>query len=158
MCKTKNLDFATLMLLIIVAFILSTYIVLAIWYLQNSSYSYINSNPPGDQAPVYKDQIFVSLPKSGQTINNPLTIKGQARGTWYFEASFPVELYDQDNNLLAQSYATAQGDWMTEDWVPFTATLQFQQPATATGWLILQKDNPSGLPQNDDELKILVRF
>ena len=31
-------------------------------------------------------------------------------------------------------------------------------PATSTGTLVLQKDNPSGLPEHADELRIPVRF
>ncbi|MCD4760302.1 hypothetical protein K8R42_00195 [bacterium] len=42
MFKTKNLDFATLILLIIVAFILVTYVVVAVWYWQNSKPLIIN--------------------------------------------------------------------------------------------------------------------
>lgn len=93
-----------------------------------------------------------------QTITSPLTLTGEARGYWYFEASFPVELYDSNNLLLASGIATAQGDWMTENFVPFTTTLSFNQPATATGSLILKKDNPSGEPANDDSLIVPVTF
>lgn len=93
-----------------------------------------------------------------QTITSPLELKGEARGYWYFEASFPVELRDSDDLLLANGVATAQGDWMTVDFVPFTTTLTFSQPATATGKLILKKDNPSGDPANDDSLVVPVVF
>lgn len=93
-----------------------------------------------------------------QTIASPLTLTGEARGYWYFEASFPVELYDSNNLLLASGIATAQGDWMTENFVPFTTTLTFSQPVTATGSLILKKDNPSGDPANDDSLVVPVVF
>jgi spore germination protein GerM len=49
-------------------------------------------------------------------------------------------------------------EWMTEEYVPFEATLSFNPPQTETGTLILSKDNPSGLPEHDDELRIPVRF
>ncbi len=93
-----------------------------------------------------------------QTITNPVELKGEARGYWYFEASFPVELRDSNDLLLASGIATAQGDWMTVDFVPFAATLTFSQPTTATGKLILKKDNPSGDPANDDSLVMPVVF
>jgi len=47
---------------------------------------------------------------------------------------------------------------MTENFVPFAVSLAFDQPTTATGTLVLQKDNPSGLPENADEITIPVRF
>lgn len=46
---------------------------------------------------------------------------------------------------------------MTEEFVPFTATLRFTSPG-GHGTLILRKDNPSGLPEHDDALVIPVRF
>lgn len=104
------------------------------------------------------DLIQVDAPRPGDSVTTPLTITGQARGYWFFEASFPVELLDPNGALLARGVAQAQGDWMTEDFVPFTATLTFTAPASGTGELILRKDNPSGLPENDDALQIPVTF
>lgn len=74
---------------------------------------------------------------------------GEARGPWYFEASFPVQVRDPDNNLVGQGIAQAGAEWMTENFVPFSATVtvaNYTGPAT----LVLLKDNPSGLPENDD--------
>lgn len=102
--------------------------------------------------------IRVTSLNSNQVVTSPLTVGGVARGYWYFEASFPVELRDGNGKILAQGPATARSDWMTEEFVPFSITLTFAQPTTATGTLILRKDNPSGLPENDDELRIPVRF
>jgi hypothetical protein len=104
------------------------------------------------------DLIEVTEPLSDAVIFSPLTIIGKARGTWYFEASFPVKLLDADGNELAAVPAQAQGDWMTENYVPFKAELNFGAPITATGTLVLEKDNPSGLPENADELRIPVKF
>lgn len=107
------------------------------------------------------DLIRVETPRPNQMISSPLTIKGQARGYWFFEASFPVVLTNWDGLIIAQGIATAEDSWMTEDFVPFTATLDFVQNQEAysnKGTLILQKDNPSGLPENDDALEIPVIF
>lgn len=105
-----------------------------------------------------RDLIRIENPRPNTTIASPLILKGEARGTWYFEASFPVDLYDADGNLLLQTFAEAQADWMTEDFVPFQKRIVFGTPPTATGVLVLRKDNPSGLPQHDDELRIPVVF
>ncbi len=102
--------------------------------------------------------IHVSAPTINATVRSLLVITGEAVGTWYFEASFPALLLDANGKVLAQSPAKAQGNWMTTNFVPFTVTLSFAQPTTATGTLVLKKDNPSGLPQNDDSISIPVRF
>lgn len=103
--------------------------------------------------------IIVNSPKVGESISSPLNISGLARGTWFFEASFPVFLIDWDGKIIAQGIATAKGDWMTTDFVPFEATLTFtidKNTYSNKGSLILKKDNPSGLPENDDALEFPV--
>ena len=35
------------------------------------------------------DMIRVDAPRPNQVIQSPLTVKGEARGAWFFEASFP---------------------------------------------------------------------
>lgn len=92
-----------------------------------------------------------------QILTNPLIVTGEAR-RWYFEASFPVELVDGNGKRLAIGPAQAQGDWMTERFVPFKITLTFPAPTTSTGTLIFRNDNPSGLPENQEEYRIPVRF
>jgi len=104
------------------------------------------------------DLITIETPRPGQTISNPVVIKGKARGNWYFEASFPARLIDANGKVLGTMPIQANGEWMTTEFVPFTATMDFTIPSTKTGTLILQKDNPSGLPEHDDELRIPVTF
>lgn len=104
------------------------------------------------------ETICVNKLQPNALVVSPLKITGHARGTWYFEASFPIQLLDQTGTVLAQVPAQSQGNWMTEDLVPFTATLNFATPATDTGMLVLKKDNPSGLPQNDAALTVPIRF
>jgi hypothetical protein len=104
------------------------------------------------------DPIQVSLPLPNTRVTSPLRVTGQARGSWYFEASFPVLLLDGQGDTLAAAPARAQGEWMTENPVPFEATLTFSPPPSGWGTLVLKKDNPSGDPARDDELRIPVRF
>lgn len=104
------------------------------------------------------DLIRTIHPRPGEKITSPLEITGEARGYWFFEASFPFELIDGEGALVAQGVATAGGEWMTEEFVPFTATLTFEKPTTLAGTLILKKDNPSGLPEHDDALIVPIKF
>lgn len=118
--------------------------------------------PPVVEVPVVDDKsnlIKVTSTVSGETIKSPLIIVGEARGSWYFEASFPIKLLDAKGNVIASTIAEAQGDWMTEEFVPFKATLTFDAVRGSTdGTLVLQKDNPSGLVENDNQLTIPVKL
>lgn len=102
--------------------------------------------------------IQVLTPHPNDVISSPLTITGKTRGSWYFEASFPVTLKDSQGTILAQAPAQAQGEWMTNDFVPFSVTLTFPQPTTNSGTLILEKDNPSGLPEHSQSFEIPINF
>lgn len=110
--------------------------------------------------PVAENMIVVTGPLPGTLVKSPLKVTGRARGTWFFEASFPVELKDANGQPLAIAPAQALSDWMTTDWVPFEVTLTFSVTATTTntGTLILHKDNPSGEPQNDDSRSVPVKL
>lgn len=103
------------------------------------------------------DLIRIDTPRPNQTIKSPLTILGQARGTWFFEGDFPVVLTDWDGRIIGEGFATAEGDSMTEEFVLFSGVLEFESPELKNnGTLILRKDNPTGLPENDDALEIPV--
>lgn len=100
----------------------------------------------------------LTTPLSNTQITSPLNVSGSAVGNWYFEASFPVILKDASGNVLAEASAQAQGDWMTTNSVPFIATLTWGTTTATSGVLILKKDNPSGLPENDNEVSFPVIF
>jgi len=108
-----------------------------------------------------KDLIRINSPRPNQVIQSPLVITGEARGFWFFEASFSVVLTDWNGLIIAEGIATAKSDWMTTGFVPFEATLTFtvdKNMYSNNGLLILKKDNPSGLPQNNDALEIPIVF
>lgn len=122
------------------------------WYLDKSTLD-------SGSGPAYQ-VIEVTYPKPDDVVTSPLSVTGRARGTWFFEASFPVTLVDWDGLIIAEGYAAAQGEWMTEELVPFTAVLEFEKPTLypERGALILRKDNPSDLPELDESIEIPVRY
>ena len=103
-------------------------------------------------------EVTIYSPKSNSTVTTPLVVAGQVPGSWSFEAQFSVQLKDSESNVLGETSAKLQGDWMTDELVPFIATLEFKTPSSQTGTLTLQKDNPSGLTENDDSLTVPVKF
>ena len=106
----------------------------------------------------FEEEIVVEHPAPGEMISSPLKIKGKARGSWFFEATAPVELVSVKGEAIAQGYLTARGDWMTEDFVPFEAVIKFPKPKTAAGFLVLKNANPSGLPEQEKTIRIPVYF
>ena len=138
---------------------LTVAVILAVWLAGRSEQlavgrdSQLPTNGLLDDSPVVLDS-----PLAESIINSPVAISGRARGRWFFEASFPVKIVDANNQVLGLAPAQAQGDWMTDDFVPFRATIDFSQPTTSTGFIILLKDNPSGLSEHDAEIKMPVRF
>lgn len=110
------------------------------------------------QNKVDSTKLMLETPDAYEVITSPLQIKGKLHGNWFFEASVPIELQDDNGKVLATTHAQAVGDWMTEDFADFTATLNFAKPTVQTGWIVFKKDNPSGLPENDDEVRLPIKF
>jgi len=141
----------------------STYEVNNYWLCQNGEWQKIG-NPkepqPFEKCPTnfYNDKLKIFDLKANDLISSPLVITGEARGFWFFEASFPIKLLDSNRNEITRAIAQAKSDWMTEDFVPFEAVLNFENPQTSTGFIVFEKDNPSGLIENDDSFELPVRF
>jgi hypothetical protein len=108
------------------------------------------------------DEIFseirLNYPEANMIVSTPLKIEGEARGSWFFEGSFPIKLIGEDGGVIAQGIAEAESDWMSDDFVHFKADLSFNSGASVIGMLILQNDNPSGLPEYDKQFGVPVRF
>jgi len=103
--------------------------------------------------------IRLDSPLPGANISSPVTIKGKARGIWFFEGDFPVILLDSQDNKIAESYATAHGEWMSEDFVEFEGVIPYSGALSGQrGFLLLKKDNPTGMEQFDDALRIPITF
>jgi hypothetical protein len=104
------------------------------------------------------DLIRVSTPRPGDQIiaGETYELSGEARGYWFFEATFPFEIVTEDGEELFSYYATAEGEWMTEEFVSFNAEFtvptEYEGPAT----LILRRSNASGLSEHDDELTVPI--
>jgi hypothetical protein len=100
-------------------------------------------------------RIVVSSPQPGAAVGTTFTVSGEVPGNWSFEAQFPVQVRDKDNSKIGQTAARLKGNWMTTELVPFVAVVtvsNYTGPAT----LVLLRDNPSELPENNDSLEIPI--
>ncbi len=107
--------------------------------------------------PTNNDNLFkLTSPTSGSTVTSPLTLSGEARGTWFFEGSFPVRLEDVNGNVVTSTIATSSEEWMTEEFIPFLAYLDFSVTTDTQAIIVFQKDNPSDIRANDREVRVPV--
>lgn len=119
----------------------------------SSSYAVASSQT---SVPESTNPVIVS-PVVGSHIKSPVTVQGKARGSWFSEGTLPIEITDSHNIVIAKAPAQADSEWMTTDYVNFSVTIPFstKQPF---GFIVIKKDNPSGLPENDAQFKIPVMF
>lgn len=142
--------------------------ILGVWF-----YAYQTFRPPAaeehtepnveetlNEGPVVEtnNNITVESPAPQSVIGDPVQITGEAKGTWYFEGSFPVRIKDAEGAVLAEVPATAQGEWMTEEFVPFTLEISFVPPSSDTGTIEFVKANPSGMEEQDDSFELPILF
>lgn len=102
-------------------------------------------------------EVILSSPSIDEKISSPATIQGSAKGTWFSEGMIPVSIIDADGNVLALEAAEADGEWMTEEQVKFSVTVKFETTAKS-GFIVIEKDNPSGLPENAKKAQFPVTF
>ena len=102
------------------------------------------------------DLIVVDTPTPGSVTGKKFSILGKARGTWYFEASFPVFIKDTKGKTLAVGHGQALTDWMTLDFVNFRADIVIPETFIGQAFMVLTKDNPSALPGNEASITIPI--
>jgi hypothetical protein len=102
------------------------------------------------------DQIKIDTPFPGAVTGKSFSVRGSARGMWFFEASFPIEVIDAQGVRIAISIAQAQGEWMTENFVPYIAEITVPASFIGDATLVLHKDNPSGLAEHDASISFPI--
>jgi hypothetical protein len=103
------------------------------------------TNNGSNNDPDMSSMIVVTTP-AGDTVNasNGFTVGGKAVGGWFFEASAPVSVYSKDGKLLVATYMTAQGEWMTSNFVEFKGQIPpFLTNGATEGYIQFENDNPS---------------
>lgn len=123
----------------------------------NAPIDITDRNSPSSSPSRVESEVIVTSPVSGDTVTSPLSVSGMAKGTWFFEGNIPVSLEDENGGIIAQIGAMTDGEWMTEELVPFDTEISFAT-TKESGFLVIRKDNPSGEPQFDAEFRVPVRF
>lgn len=108
------------------------------------------------QQPSPSDQVTIMSPNLQLPVKSPLSIHGSVSGTFFSEGVFPVVLRDTTGHEIARALAHADGEWMTTDTVPFTVQLEYKAKPGTKAVLVFEKDNPSGLPENDHSQEFTV--
>ena len=113
----------------------------------NPSFQYTNAS---------KDDIFVTSPEPGNSMTTTILIQGYARGSWYDEAVFPIEIQNGSSIVIGSAQGKAQSEWTTQNFVPFAAEIDLKALYNGPATIILKKDNPSGKTSNDASLSFPV--
>ncbi len=111
------------------------------------------SPTPGPDLPI------ISSPSANMKVASPLEVTGKVPAGWMNEGIFPIKIVDASQKLIVQGQAkeNVPGSWLSGNPVSFTATLTFKTTA-ASGFLILENDNPSGDPANAKSFKLPIIF
>jgi len=101
----------------------------------------------------------ISSPSANMKVISPLLVTGKVPAGWMNEGVFPIKLVDANQRLVVQGQpkANVPGSWLSGNPVRFTAPLTFKTTA-ASGFLILENDNPSGDPANAKSFKLPLIF
>jgi len=105
--------------------------------------------------------IVITSPKPNEVIASPLRITGYVNGdNWIaFEGQVGVvNLFDAGGRMISSSILAVNGEWMKEPPIEFEAMLMFQKPPTETGSLVFSNENPAGIPENNREFNLPIRF
>jgi hypothetical protein len=85
------------------------------------------------------DDIFVTSQKPGSHISSNATVQGFARGEWFSDGRFSVDVMTPAGTSLGSGIATARGDWTTHSFTQFTATFGISPAYTGPAVITLHK-------------------
>ncbi|MCC7004934.1 hypothetical protein IT397_03390 [Candidatus Nomurabacteria bacterium] len=122
------------------------FLILAILYFDRISSVFENT-----LTPVFNKSVGIKVfyPKANETISTPFLIEGEALGSWYFEGSFPINLVNENGDVLATGVAKAKSNWMVNDFVPFESRFDYEGGGSGPASFIFSRDNPSGISEYD---------
>ncbi|PKM80056.1 MAG: hypothetical protein CVU89_15480 [Firmicutes bacterium HGW-Firmicutes-14] len=94
---------------------------------------------------------IVFLPREGEKIANPVTVRGKAR---VFEATFRITVEDGHNQLAREFMTASEG---APGWGEFEVDLSYEQPTNPAGHIIFSYENMEN-GELIEELALPVKF
>jgi hypothetical protein len=102
------------------------------------------------------DLIVVADPTPHEKTGQVIPVVGKARGGWFFEGSFPVEVRDMKGTVLGSGAASTKEDSLTNNFISFSAQIKVSPTYTGPAMVVLKRDNPSGLEANEASIEIPI--
>ena len=124
------------------------------WYNKNEALKALQVVLPKRQIDIDR-MLTVTSPQQGAFVAHTFQLEGKARGSWYFEGTFPLVIENESGVVLETIPIRAQGDWQTPDLVPFSETIQLPY-YSGNANLILKKANLSSGSSEDASLTIPI--
>ncbi len=117
----------------------------------NTSFEYLDYVNFSDEESQIQADIEVNF-------ENEIFIQWKAVWPWFFEANFWLQLIDENEKILVDSYVTATDEWMTTEYVPFSGKISYEKSETEYWYIIFSKANPSWLEENKLEKRVKVKL
>lgn len=144
---------------IIILGVIIVVLAILLWAVPAPQRNQNTSTSPSVSEAFTSENVRVSSPLPNAKVGRTFTVIGEARGSWYFEGVFPIEVAGEGimagRLVVAHAQANALRDWTTSDWVPFAASVAVAN-YTGRATIAFLKDNPSGLPENDDSVEFPI--
>jgi hypothetical protein len=102
------------------------------------------------------DDIFIVLPRPGDSVSPLITISGTARGDWFQQGTFTAEVIASNGDVLVRNQIPAKGNYMTTEMVQFSSQVQVPPNHTGPMTVVLRNDNPAGHPIPDRSVSMPV--
>jgi len=97
--------------------------------------------------------------KEGDTVEVGFEVKGSVTGSWFTEGVFPVRITEKEtNSVIITNTARADGEWETEDYVPFSFVIDAEIEEDGIYILRFDKANPSGVSDSYDYASLTVNL
>ena len=100
-------------------------------------------------------ELISPLPDS--EIDCKFTLAGKMPREWFFENSFSYSIIVDGKEVLAGS-VQSKDDYTEKEILEFAEEIECKEGCIGEGEIVLKNANPSGLPENDDQYRIPVKF
>lgn len=105
-----------------------------------------NPSPPNAADP----SVIIDLPAAGATVTSPVTVSGKAR---VFEANVRITIYDQNGNILTDTFTTAAEAGPTL--APYSANVTFDVDSQQQGCIrVFEESAQDGRPVNVVQVEV----